>query len=189
MSSHSNIIKASCADIPALEGKPLAYIGVGSNLGAGDADPQRTLEQAFVALATLSALPIAVSSLWETEPIDCPPGSPLFINAVVALAPRLSHPRDLLEELQRIEQEFGRLRLGERNAPRSLDLDLLSYADVLWEDEILTLPHPRLQQRAFVVFPLLEVAPEYRIPGTSSRLSELTYSLVGQGVRKLRNNA
>jgi len=189
MSSRSNIIKAKCADISALSDKPLAFIGVGSNLGAGAADPQRTLEQSFTALAELSDSPIAVSSLWETEPIDCPPGSPLFVNAVVALSPRLTHPRELLGQLQGIEQEFGRLRTGERNAPRSLDLDLLSVADTLWNDAVLTLPHPRLQQRAFVVFPLLEIAPEYCLPGTSSKLSELAKSLAGQGVRKLRNNA
>jgi 2-amino-4-hydroxy-6-hydroxymethyldihydropteridine diphosphokinase len=189
MSFHSNIIRARLNDVPALNNKALAYIGVGSNLGANASSPEQTLEQAFLALASLSAFPIVVSSLWESQPVDCPPGSPLFVNAVAALSPTATEPLVLLRELQRIEQEFGRCRTGQRNAPRTLDLDFLSFSDVKWNDEALTLPHPRLQHRAFVVFPLLELSPEYCVPCSSSRLSDLAHTLVGQGLRKLRNNA
>ncbi|MGJ8688360.1 MAG: 2-amino-4-hydroxy-6-hydroxymethyldihydropteridine diphosphokinase [Gammaproteobacteria bacterium] len=189
MSFHSNIIKAKLTDISALDGQPLAYIGIGSNLGSDSTNPQQILEQAFEALKSLSASPIGVSSLWESQPIDCPPGSPLFINAVAVLAPRISDPLTLLRALQDIELEFGRLRTGQRNAPRTLDLDLLSYGETVRSDEVLTLPHPRLHQRAFVVFPLLEISPDYRVPGTLLRLSELAHSLAEQGLRKVGNNA
>lgn len=189
MSFHSNIIKARLSDVPALKDKALAYIGIGSNLGSNTGSPEQTLAQAFLALASLSAFPIVVSSLWESQPIDCPTDSPLFINAVAALSPSVTQPLLLLRQLQRIEQEFGRCRTGQRNAPRTLDLDLLSYSDTVWDDETLTLPHPRLQQRAFVVFPLLEISPEYCVPRTSHCLSDLAHTLAGQGLRKFRNNA
>lgn len=189
MSFPSNIIKANLTDVSALDAQPLAYIGIGSNLGADGVNPQKTLAQAVLALKSLSALPVVVSSVWESQPIDCPPDSPVFFNAVAVLAPRIDAPVALLRELQRIELEFGRQRTGQRNAPRTLDLDLLSYGETLWNDEILTLPHPRLHQRAFVVFPLLEVSSEYCVPGTSLRLGDLAHSLAGQGLRKVGNIA
>lgn len=189
MSSRSNIIRAEIADVPMLRDQALAYIGIGSNIGVDDKQPQHTLEQAFLALATLSALPLIVSSLWESQPIDCPPDSPLFINAVAALSPITQDPHHLLSQLQQIEQDFGRQRTGQRNAPRTLDLDLLSYAGIECDDEVLCLPHPRLHQRAFVVFPLLEISPDYRDPSTSRPLRDVQSALAGQGLRKLRKNA
>lgn len=167
MSSPRNIIRGSLEDCPALEGQLLAYIGVGSNLASEAGDPVQTLQQAVLALAALTEQPMLVSSLWESTPLDCPPDSPRFLNAVVALAPGSRSPMSVLRSLQAIENDFGRLRTGVRNAPRTLDLDLLSYGDLLHSDEVLTLPHPRMHERRFVLQPLLEIAPTYVVPGMS----------------------
>ena len=138
----------------------VAYIGLGSNL----AEPQGQLARA---LAELDRLPgsqcIAVSSLYATAPIGCRDPQPDYVNAVVALRTGLA-PRRLLHALQAIERRHYRRR-GARNAPRTLDLDLLLYGGLRCRHRRLVLPHPRLQQRAFVLRPLLEIATAARIPG------------------------
>lgn len=134
--------------------KARAYIGLGANLGA---DLSATLTQAALALAALpDTLVAALSSVWRSEPVDA--GGPDFLNAVVALDTELE-PLALLDALQAIELAHGRER-PYRNAPRTLDLDLLLYADLVLDTRRLTLPHPRLGVRAFVLRPLLEIAPE-----------------------------
>jgi len=181
MSSHSNIIKAKLDEVPALAGAQLAYISIGSNLATRQGEPVELLQRAFAALAQLSDYPLLVSSLWESMPIDCPPESPRFVNAVAALRPRQGNPRELLASLQQIEDDFGRRRGAVRNAPRTLDLDMLSYGEVLMQEGELTLPHPRMHERAFVLKPLLEIAPHYRVPGMERPASELLREIVGQG--------
>jgi 2-amino-4-hydroxy-6-hydroxymethyldihydropteridine diphosphokinase len=129
------------------------YVGLGANLG----DALATLVQAREALARLPGTMLAAaSSWWRSAPIDAP--GPDFLNGVVALDTALA-PHALLDALQAIEQVHGRTR-GARNAPRTLDLDLLLYDDLELHDDRLTLPHPRLAGRAFVLAPLLEVAPQ-----------------------------
>ncbi|HEY0719807.1 MAG TPA: 2-amino-4-hydroxy-6-hydroxymethyldihydropteridine diphosphokinase [Gammaproteobacteria bacterium] len=131
-----------------------AYIGLGSNLD----DP---LSQVKSALAELAYLPRsrlhAASPLYRTPPLG-PAGQPDYINAVAALDTELA-PLALLDELQRIEQHHGRVRGPLRWGPRTLDLDLLLYGDAVISSERLTVPHPGLRERPFVIFPLRAIAP------------------------------
>lgn len=130
-----------------------AYVGLGANLGDAAA-------QVRAALQWLQALPqsrcVAVSGLWRTAPLDA--DGPDYCNAVAALHTRLTAP-DLLSALHALEARAGRER-PYRNAPRTLDLDLLLYGDARIESPRLTVPHPRWQQRAFVLVPLHEIAPQ-----------------------------
>ena len=129
-----------------------AYIGVGANLG----DARATVCAALAALATLAdSRLVLASALYRSAPVDAV--GPDFINAVAALDTAMA-PLALLAALQAIEQQFGRLR-PYRNAPRTLDLDLLLHGDAALQTPALTLPHPRLHQRAFVLRPLLQIAP------------------------------
>jgi 2-amino-4-hydroxy-6-hydroxymethyldihydropteridine diphosphokinase len=129
-----------------------AYIGLGSNLG----DRMATLRTAVQRLETLGRI-TGVSSLYETEPVGYLQ-QPRFLNAVVALETGLA-PGDLLRELLGIELDLGRTR-SFADAPRTLDLDLLLVDDLIFETTELTLPHPRLHERAFVLVPLAELSPE-----------------------------
>jgi 2-amino-4-hydroxy-6-hydroxymethyldihydropteridine diphosphokinase len=130
----------------------LAYIGLGANLG----DAAETLAAATTALAALPATQLrARSSLYRSAPIDA--AGPDYLNAVVALETRLE-PHELLRALQSIEDAHGRRR-PYRHAPRVLDLDLLLYGDRQIADAALTVPHPRMRERAFVLLPLRELAP------------------------------
>ena len=147
-----------------------AYIALGSNLG----DPVATLQSAFDELKTLSRRPIQQSSLWRSTPVDCPPDSPDFINATAALTPLDGEtPESLLEKLQALEVQFGRQPKVVMNEPRPLDLDLIAFRDEQCQGAQLTLPHPRFQERRFVLEPLAEIAPEAVLPGQSGTVAEL----------------
>ena len=136
-----------------------AYVALGSNLG----NPVQTVEDAIDAMAALrGSLLKAMSSLYRTAPVGLK-HQPDFINAVVTLDTRLS-PRELLDELFALEARFGRQR-SVKNAPRTLDLDLLLHGDTVQDDPELILPHPRMHERAFVLMPLAEIAPNLVIPG------------------------
>ena len=155
-----------------------AYIGLGANLG----DARAALDAAFVALATLPDSTLrAASSLYRSAPIDSNGAD--YLNAVVRLDTRLS-PHALLGALQRIEHDHGRVR-PYRNAPRTLDLDLLLYDDRRLVTPTLTLPHPRLHERAFVLVPLAEVAPGLTIPGRG-RVRALLREVRGQRIDRLQ---
>ncbi|MDD5175532.1 MAG: 2-amino-4-hydroxy-6-hydroxymethyldihydropteridine diphosphokinase [Sterolibacterium sp.] len=144
----------------------VAYVALGANLG----DPLKTISAAIQALTEIPSTNLArASSLYRTAPVGLK-NQPDFINAVVLLQTSLA-PIQLLEELFNIEAHFGRLR-SVANAPRTLDLDLLLHGDSILNDVQLTLPHPRMHQRAFVLVPLLEIVPDCRIPG-HGRASEL----------------
>lgn len=138
-----------------------AFVGLGANLG----DAARAVHEAIETLAGLpeTAL-VGRSSLYRSAPIDA--AGPDYFNAVVALRTSLTAPR-LLDELQRIEQGAGRTR-PYRNAPRTLDLDLLLFGAGAIASATLTVPHPRLFERAFALLPLAEVAPE-RVPADALR--------------------
>src|ERR1041385_2547787 len=130
-------------------------IAIGSNLG----DPRQTALEAMKELAALSDQPLLKSSLWETTPVDCPPGSPRFVNAVVALMSRENEtPESLLAQLQALEKKFGRTPKAVLNEPRPLDLDLIAFGDETRATAPLMLPHPRAHQRRFVLQPLSEIA-------------------------------
>jgi 2-amino-4-hydroxy-6-hydroxymethyldihydropteridine diphosphokinase len=138
-----------------------AYVGLGANLG----DPAAALDDAITRLAAIPQTVIAArSSLYRSAPVDA--AGPEFLNAVVALDTVLA-PHDLLAHLQAIEQAHGRAR-PYRNAPRTLDLDLLLYGAQTIATPDLTVPHPRLHDRAFVLLPLAEIAADLEIPGRGS---------------------
>ena len=148
-----------------------AYVAIGANLG----DARQAVEDAIGALGRLpQSRLVARSSLYRTAPVDA--GGPDFINAVVALDTDLA-PHDLLAKLQAIETASGRER-PYRNAPRTLDLDLLMHGDRVLDTPTLTLPHPRMHQRAFVLVPLAEIAPD-RV--TAAQL----VTVAGQGIQRL----
>ena len=149
---------------------PLAYIALGSNLGDSLANVQRAMEW----LEALSARPLMRSTLWRTAPVDCPPGSPDFVNAVVGIFPRRGEtPETLLAKLQAVEQEFGRQPKQVQNEPRPLDLDLIAWGDKRRSSAALTLPHPRAQERKFVLQPLAEIAPDLVLPGRTETVFQL----------------
>ena len=150
-----------------------AYIGLGSNLG----DRVATLREAVRRLAGLGRL-VAVSSLYDTAPVGYLEQPP-FLNAVVALETELT-PLMLLRELLAIERDLGRSRTF-RNAPRTLDLDLLLIDDIMLESAELTLPHPRLHERAFVLVPLAEIAPDAWHARLNVSAAELLEALTDRG--------
>ena len=164
----------------------IAYIALGANLGK----PTETVIAAIDALAKLAEQPqlqgtriVAVSSLYRTAPVGLK-HQPDFINAVVALeTPAAAGPHKLLDALFAIEGNFGRQR-SIPNAARTLDLDLLLYGDCILGEAHLTLPHPRMHQRAFVLAPLLEVAPDYVIPGHGP-VRTLLEACHGQSITRL----
>jgi len=151
---------------PGLQASSLAVIGLGANLPSEAGEPADTLRAVVPELQKLSSTPLLMSAIIETEPDDCPPGSPRFANAVAVICPQAGlTPLLLLDALQKIEADFGRRRKGIRNEARPLDLDLVSFGDVQMQTDRLILPHPRAHQRGFVMVPLASVWPEFRFPG------------------------
>jgi 2-amino-4-hydroxy-6-hydroxymethyldihydropteridine diphosphokinase len=146
-----------------------AYVGLGANLG----DREATIRAAVEALATEDGIEVtAVSTLRDTEPVGVGE-QPQFLNGAVALDTTLS-ARDLLDRLLEIEQLFGRVRIAGEHGPRTLDLDLLLFGDKAIEEPGLTVPHPRLHERRFVLEPLAELAPGLVVPRRGSVESLLT---------------
>ena len=152
----------------------MAFIALGSNLGK----PKQNVLRAMERLQALSDFPLLRSSLWQSTPVDCPPGSPSFINAVVGLLPGAGATAEsLLDRLQSLEQEFGRRPKSVLNEPRPLDLDLVSFRQELRDSERLTLPHPRAHQRRFVLQPLSEIAADLVLPGQVLSVRQLLETL------------
>jgi 2-amino-4-hydroxy-6-hydroxymethyldihydropteridine diphosphokinase len=142
---------------------PLAYIGLGSNLG----DREGTIRAALERLAASSEIEVeAVSSLRETDPVGYL-DQPRFLNGAAALRTDLP-PRALLERLHEVERELGRDRTGPRFGPRTIDLDLLLYDGQQIRENGLEIPHPRLAERRFVLEPLAELDGALEVPGRGS---------------------
>jgi 2-amino-4-hydroxy-6-hydroxymethyldihydropteridine diphosphokinase len=148
----------------------LAYIAVGANLG----DREANLRAALQRLSARQDVVVArVSSFIETEAVGGPPGAPRYLNGAAALRCSLA-PRGLLAVLLGIENELGRKRTpGERNAPRTVDLDLLLYDDCILDEPDLQVPHPRMHERLFVLRPLAEIAPDAVHPTLRRTVQEL----------------
>ena len=154
----------------------IAYIGIGANLG----DASANVDDALARLARLEGCTLLrASSKYRTAPIDSSGAD--YINAVACIDTPLAAPA-LLETLHGIELAHGRAR-PYRNAPRTLDLDILLYGDLTIDLPTLHVPHPRMLQRAFVLVPLLEVAPDIVIPGHGPAAAYLA-GVSGQGISK-----
>lgn len=153
----------------------IAYLGLGSNLG----DRLRYLRDGRALLAARYPVIIRRSSpLYETAAVGGPPDSPAFFNAVIEIETNLP-PRQLLTAALAIEAELGRIRPeGEDCPPRTLDIDLLLYGGLITADEELTLPHPRFHQRAFVLAPLRDLAPELIPTGFTQNIAQLAAPLL-----------
>ena len=151
-----------------------AYIALGSNLG----NSPQIIKEAIQRLSGISERPVVPSSLWRTTPVDCPPGSQPFINAIVGLKPCLGEtPETLLAKLQKLERELGRKPKTVLNESRTLDLDLVMFRNEIRTTPELTLPHPRAHERRFVLQPLSELAPDLALPGRAKTVAELLREL------------
>ncbi len=147
-------------------------IALGSNLG----DRLAALREAVARLSDGCGRVVAVSPVYETEPVDCPEGSGAFLNAVVVVESEMT-PLELLRALQGIEIVMGRPAERGRNAPRTVDLDVLYVGGETWGDAELTVPHPRIGERRFVLAPLAAVRPGLVLPGQERSAVELLESL------------
>lgn len=158
----------------------LAWVGLGANLG----QPAHTVREAIAALGELPGCRLLThSSLYASAPVGPGvAGQPDYVNAVAALDTTLAAPT-LLDALLALEARFGRQR-STRNAARTLDLDLLLYGHECLTDAHLQVPHPRMHERAFVLIPLCELAPETHVPGRGF-VGELLAALPDQSVRRL----
>ncbi|MDD5579188.1 MAG: 2-amino-4-hydroxy-6-hydroxymethyldihydropteridine diphosphokinase [Methylobacter sp.] len=156
-----------------------AYIGLGSNLD----NPAEQIKSARSAIASIAGVKeLAFSSLYHSSPMG-PQDQPDYLNAVMAVETHMP-PIDLLRCLQAIENEQGRIRKGERWGARTLDLDLLVYSDQQIETAELTVPHPGLADRAFVLYPLAEIAPHLSVAGKGN-IADLIVKCPLNGLRRL----
>ena len=147
-----------------------AFIALGSNLG----DSRAILAQAFAELQKLSSAPLRRSGIYATDPVDCPPGSPRFLNVVAAIEVLPNEtPESLMGRLRQLEKEFGRKPKKVLNEARPLDLDLIAFGSETRNTPELTLPHPRAHKRRFVLQPLDELEPELVLPGQRESVAAL----------------
>jgi 2-amino-4-hydroxy-6-hydroxymethyldihydropteridine diphosphokinase len=154
------------------------YLGLGSNVG----ERERQLADAIGALREHGVQVEAASSLYETEPVGEILDQPDFLNAAVRIRTTLE-PHELLRLCKAIEVELGRVFGGPRHGPRPIDIDLLLLGDITLEDEALTLPHPEVSSRRFVLEPLLELDAELALPD-GTRMDEALGAIEGQRVRR-----
>ena len=155
-----------------------AYLSLGSNLG----DRAANLRTAVAQLGVAGRL-LAVSALYETQPVDVP-DQPWFLNCVAAIATEKT-PRELLQLALQVEAGLGRLRMRAKG-PRNIDIDVVLFGDCMVDEPGLKIPHPAVHLRRFVLEPLVEIAPEARHPGLGKTARELLAELLGgQTVRRL----
>ena len=159
-----------------------AGIALGSNVG----DRMRNLREAREALITHQPAPTAVKSsgIYETEPVNCDPGTPPYLNAVVEMECE-GHPLQLLAVLHTIEEKMGRPSKHPRNAPRTIDLDILYFGNLALSSDEVVIPHPRMHARRFVLLPLADIRPELVLPGRNETISELLADLPDKPTVKL----
>ena len=138
---------------------PRVFLGVGANLG----DRLATLQRAVGLLAERGVRTVASSRVWATAPLGGPPDQPEFLNVVVEIDPGEMSPTEVLAAANAVEAELGRVR-EVRWGPRTIDIDLLLWDDLRSDDPALTIPHPRMHERAFVVLPLLDLDADPRLP-------------------------
>jgi 2-amino-4-hydroxy-6-hydroxymethyldihydropteridine diphosphokinase len=159
----------------------MVFVALGSNLG----DSRRIVSKAMARLQNFSNRPILKSSLWQTSPVNCPPDSPMFVNAVAGLAPQKDEtPESLLGKLRSLEKEFGHRPRKVPNEPRPLDLDLIAFGTETRDTPELILPHPRAHLRRFVLQPLNEIAPDLVLPGQGKTVAQLLAELSSNEVLK-----
>jgi 2-amino-4-hydroxy-6-hydroxymethyldihydropteridine diphosphokinase len=157
---------------------PLVYLSLGSNVG----DREAQLRDAQTRLAAAGRV-VAVSSFYETEPVEFT-RQPWFLNCALALETSKT-PQELMAAILRIEEDMGRQRL-QKKGPRSIDIDILLFADTVMDSNDLTIPHPAMHQRRFVLEPLAEIAPEVLHPVLKNTIRELRDALPpGQAVKRV----
>lgn len=150
----------------------MKIIALGANLPSSYGTPAQTLKAAAQAISEKGIKVIAASNIWKTAPVPFDPDQPWYHNAVMAVDTDLA-AHDLLKTLLAIEQDFGRVRTV-KNAPRLLDLDLISYDDeIILDGPELLVPHPRMHERAFVLMPMTDIAKEWLHPQTGARVDEM----------------
>jgi 2-amino-4-hydroxy-6-hydroxymethyldihydropteridine diphosphokinase len=158
----------------------LAYLSLGSNVG----DRVAHLRDAIARLESIGRV-VSVSSFYETEPVEVT-DQPWFLNCAVGLETALT-AEQLMAELLQIEQEMGRRRI-QKKGPRTIDIDILLFDDLILDSPDVTIPHPAMQKRRFVLEPLAEIAAEARHPGIKKTIRELLEELpAGQSVRRAKS--
>jgi 2-amino-4-hydroxy-6-hydroxymethyldihydropteridine diphosphokinase len=176
-------IRERCRPRPPLPGEQTAYVALGSNVG----DRERHLCAAFAALRSLPGVGrVEASRVYETDPVGPGVQDP-YLNGVARVRTTLA-PRDLLARLLAIERAEGRERTAVRNAPRTLDLDLLLYGDVALAEPDLVVPHPRLAERPFVLEPLSDLAPGLVPPGRAATVAELAAAVRDRTAVRVRES-
>ena len=158
----------------------LAYLSLGSNVG----DRVAHLRDAIARLESIGRV-VSVSSFYETEPVEVT-DQPWFLNCAVGLETALT-AEQLMAQLLQIEQEMGRRRI-QKKGPRTIDIDILLFDDLILDSPDVTIPHPAMQERRFVLEPLAEIAAEARHPGIKKTIRELLEQLpAGQSVRRAKS--
>ena len=146
---------------------PCTGIALGSNLG----DRLENLRRAKELLSSISTGPVLAAPVYLTEPVNCPPGSPDFLNTVIEIF-HDGTPAELLEKTQEFQRNLGRTEPAERNAPRVIDIDLLYSGGEVVSTDDLELPHPRITLRQFVLRPLADIRPDLVLPGQTLTIAE-----------------
>lgn len=165
----------------------MILIAFGANLPSRFGKPEDTLEVAKRTIESLGIRIVRSSGTWITAPVPIS-DQPWYRNAVVSVQTALA-PEALMALLRAVEDDFGRIR-GERNASRILDLDILAYGDLMLDAEGIVVPHPRMHERAFVLYPLREIAPDWRHPASGMDIERLILGLsAGQDIRLMETQA
>lgn len=168
----------------------MIFIGLGANLSSSFGEPEETLYAAMEAIDGASGVHvIRRSSIWLSAPVPIS-DQPWYRNAVIAIETELT-VSELMRLLQAVEHNFGRVRVeGQRNAPRVLDLDILSFNDEVYDSSALYVPHPRMHERAFVLYPLQEIAAGWKHPVLKRSIDDLIALLPeGQEIKRAEKRA